>query len=98
MQIKQVIENMVTNAKEAMPDGGVVDVIAENITTGTNIRALGEGKIMSASLLGTAVSAFPAKISQKYLILISRQKKRRNAAASAWGSPSAIPSLNTTMA
>ena len=42
MQIKQVIENMVTNAKEAMPDGGVVDVIAENITTGTNIRALGE--------------------------------------------------------
>ena len=42
MQIKQVIENMVTNAKEAMPDGGVVDFIAENITTGTNIRALGE--------------------------------------------------------
>jgi len=42
MQIKQVIENMITNAKEAMPDGGVIDVIAENITTGTNIRALGE--------------------------------------------------------
>lgn len=43
MQIKQVIENMVTNAKEAMPDGGVVEVIAENTTTGTNIRTLGEG-------------------------------------------------------
>jgi len=42
MQIKQVIENMITNAKEAMPDGGAIDVIAENITTGTNIRALGE--------------------------------------------------------
>lgn len=43
MQIKQVIENMVTNAKEAMPAGGVVEVIAENTTTGTNIRTLGEG-------------------------------------------------------
>ena len=43
MQIKQVIENMITNAKEAMPNGGVVEVIAENTTTGTNIRTLREG-------------------------------------------------------
>jgi signal transduction histidine kinase len=43
LQIRQVIENMVTNAKEAMPDGGGVEVIAENTTTGTNIRTLGEG-------------------------------------------------------
>lgn len=42
-QIKQVIENMVTNAKEAMPEGGVIEFIAENTTTGTNIRTLGEG-------------------------------------------------------
>lgn len=43
MQIRQVIENMVTNAKEAQLNGGSVDVIAENTTTGTNIRTLGEG-------------------------------------------------------
>ncbi len=43
LQIKQVIENMVTNAKEAMPEGGSMEVIAENTTTGTNIRTLGEG-------------------------------------------------------
>jgi PAS domain S-box-containing protein len=43
MQIKQVIENIVTNAKEAIPEGGVVEVIAENTITGTNIRTLGEG-------------------------------------------------------
>jgi len=43
MQIKQVIENMVTNAKEAMPDGGMVEVIAENTATGTNIRTMGKG-------------------------------------------------------
>lgn len=42
MQIKQVIENMVTNAKEALPEGGVVEVSAQNTTTGTNIRQLGE--------------------------------------------------------
>lgn len=46
MQIKQVIENMVTNAREALPEGGVVEVIAENITTGTNIRTLGEGNFV----------------------------------------------------
>ncbi len=43
MQIRQVIENMVTNAKEAMPDGGMVEVIAENTATGTNIRTMGKG-------------------------------------------------------
>jgi len=43
MQIKQVIENMVTNAREAMPHGGIVDVAAENTVTGTNIRSMGEG-------------------------------------------------------
>ena len=43
MQIKQVIENIVTNAKEAMPNGGIMEVIAENTSTATNIRALGEG-------------------------------------------------------
>jgi signal transduction histidine kinase len=42
-QIKQVAENILINAKEAMPDGGVVELIAENTTTGTNIRSLGQG-------------------------------------------------------
>jgi signal transduction histidine kinase len=31
------------NAKEAMPNGGIVELIAENTTTGTNIRSLGQG-------------------------------------------------------
>jgi signal transduction histidine kinase len=43
VQIKQVIENVLINAKEAMPDGGIVEVIAENTTTGTNIRSLNQG-------------------------------------------------------
>jgi len=42
-QIKQVIENVLINAKEAMPDGGIVELIAENTITGTNIKSLGRG-------------------------------------------------------
>lgn len=42
-QIRQVAENFLINAREAMPDGGIVELIAENTTTGTNIRSLGQG-------------------------------------------------------
>jgi len=42
-QIRQVAENVLINAKEAMSDGGIVELIAENTTTGTNIRSLGQG-------------------------------------------------------
>jgi PAS domain S-box-containing protein len=42
-QIRQVIENVLINAKEAMPDGGIVELIASNTITGTNIKSLGRG-------------------------------------------------------
>jgi signal transduction histidine kinase len=38
-----VIENILINAKEAMTDGGIVELIAENTITGTNIKSLGRG-------------------------------------------------------
>ena len=34
-QISQVIQNIVLNASEAMPDGGIISVTAENIVSGT---------------------------------------------------------------
>ena len=43
VQIRQVIENMLINAREATSNGGAVELIAENILTGTNIRTLGQG-------------------------------------------------------
>ncbi|HDQ04030.1 MAG TPA: PAS domain-containing protein [Deltaproteobacteria bacterium] len=43
-QIRQVIENMLINAREAVSNGGTVDLVAENTLTGTNIRTLGQGK------------------------------------------------------
>lgn len=42
-QIRQVMENVLINAKEAMPNGGIVELIAENTITGTNIKSLGRG-------------------------------------------------------
>ncbi len=42
-QIKQVAENVLINAKEAMPDGGIVELVAENTTIGTTIRSLEQG-------------------------------------------------------
>ncbi len=42
-QIKQVTENILINAKEAIPDGGIVELIAENTTIGTSIRSLEQG-------------------------------------------------------
>lgn len=42
-QIRQVLENFLINAKEAIPGNGVVELIADNTTTGTNIRSLGQG-------------------------------------------------------
>jgi signal transduction histidine kinase len=42
-QIRQVMENFLINAKEAMPDGGIVELIAANTITGTNIKSLGRG-------------------------------------------------------
>ena len=43
VQIRQAVENVLINAKEAMPNGGTVDLLAENTTIGTMIKPLGQG-------------------------------------------------------
>jgi len=42
-QIRQVAENVLINAKEAMLSGGIVELTAENTTIGTNIRSVEQG-------------------------------------------------------
>lgn len=57
-QIRQVLENILINAMEAMPNGGTVDLIAENTATGTNIRSLGQGNYVRIIIKdrGTGIS------------------------------------------
>jgi len=51
-QIKQVIENFLINAKDAVTDANdrTVELIAENTTTGTNIRTLGQGNYIRITI------------------------------------------------
>jgi signal transduction histidine kinase len=92
-QIKQVLENFLVNAKEAIPEKGIVELIAENTTTGTNIRSLGQGNYARIII---KESESRGKIFPAYSIHISQQRRLRSTAASAWGWPSVIRSSNTT--
>lgn len=50
-QIRQVFRNMAINAREAMPDGGVISVTAENITLGEGeIAAFKKGNYVKVSI------------------------------------------------
>jgi len=51
VQIRQVINNLIVNAREAMPEGGVIHVYAENINvTAGNSLPLKEGKYVKLSV------------------------------------------------
>lgn len=78
MQIKQVIENMVTNAKEAMPNGGVVEVVAENTTTGTNIRTMGGSNYVRIMIRDKGVGIPRENLSRIFdPYFTTKQKKER---------------------
>ncbi len=56
LQIKQVIRGIVTNAVEAMPNGGVIKVWTENITVGENANlSLKGGKYLKVSIQDNGV-------------------------------------------
>ena len=76
MQIKQVIENLVTNAREAMPQGGTVDVVAENTTTGTNIRTLGEGNYVRIIIRDHGVGIARENLSKIFDPYFTTKEKR----------------------
>jgi signal transduction histidine kinase len=63
-QIRQVAENILVNAREAMPDGGLVELIAENTTTGTNIRSLGQGNYVRLIIKDNGIGIPRANLSR----------------------------------
>jgi len=69
-----VLENVLINAKEAMPDGGIVELIAENTTIGTNIRSVEQGNYVRLSLMIMA-REFPGKILSRIFDSLFYNKK-----------------------
>jgi signal transduction histidine kinase/ActR/RegA family two-component response regulator len=50
-QIRQAVQNVVINGAQAMPDGGMIDISAENeIVTGKSFMDLQEGKYLKISI------------------------------------------------
>lgn len=49
-QMRQVFENILQNSQEAMPEGGVIEVIAENVTVGNELPPLEPGDYVKVSI------------------------------------------------
>ncbi len=54
-QISQVINNIIMNADEAMPEGGVIKVQAENVVVGEDAPPLKEGNYVRISIADSGV-------------------------------------------
>ena len=62
-QISQVLNNLLINADQAMPDGGTINIYAENVHIGSNeVPSLEEGDYVSVSVKDQG-----SGISEKYL-------------------------------
>jgi PAS domain S-box-containing protein len=75
-QIRQVIENVLINAREAMPDGGIVELIAVNTTTGTNIKSLGQGNYVRIIIKDHGKGIPPENLSRIFDPYFTTKKKK----------------------
>jgi len=76
-QIRQVFENVLINAKEAMPDGGTVDFIAENTIIGTNIKSLKKGNYVRIIIKDYGEGIPPENLSRIFDPYFTTKKKGR---------------------
>ncbi len=67
-QISQVIENLIINAAQSMPDGGHIEVIADNVTLGSEAAELGlsldPGRFVRIAVKDEGEGIPPEKISK----------------------------------
>jgi signal transduction histidine kinase len=76
VQIKQVVENVLVNAKEAMPGGGIVELIAENTTTAMNIRSLSQGNYIRIIIRDHGVGISRENLSRIFDPYFTTKKKK----------------------
>jgi PAS domain S-box-containing protein len=75
-QIGQVVDNLVINARQAMPDGGSIIVTAENIVIGReNGFHLSEGRYVKISVKDTGPGILPSVLQQIFDPFFSTKEK-----------------------
>jgi signal transduction histidine kinase/CheY-like chemotaxis protein len=65
-QISQVIQNIVMNADQAMPDGGILEISAENVAVPPLVRQLKPGKYVCLSFKDTGTGISEENISKVF--------------------------------
>ena len=66
-QVSQIIQNLVINARQAMPSGGTIELLAENITL-NETQSLGRGlPVMSGDYIRVAVTDHGTGIPEEHL-------------------------------
>jgi signal transduction histidine kinase len=78
IQIRQVIENVLINAKEAMPDGGIVELVAENTATGSNIRVQGQGNYVRITIKDNGTGIPRENLSRIFDPYFTTKKKKEH--------------------
>ncbi len=64
-QISQVIQNLIINAEQAMPDGGIIRIAAENVTVAENTKpSLKQGKYIKITVADSGIG-IPAEYLDK---------------------------------
>jgi PAS domain S-box-containing protein len=89
-QFNQVLNNILINAVQAMPEGGIIKIAAENVTVETEkndyVMPLPEGTYVKISITDEGIG-----IPEKYLLKIFDPFLQQNIKEAAWGLQLPIP-------
>lgn len=78
VQIRQVVENILINAREAVPEGGVVELEAENTTIGTNVRSLEPGNYVRVTVKDNGIGIPQENLSRIFDPYFTTKKKKEH--------------------